>query len=493
MVTVLVFTLLLSFWSPSAALVAAEPTDTAPYGPRSTPAVDVPRPNLMSYEVVENVIANDKARLKASKQASGHGETQRKFARRFDGSDELTDDIMRRHLVEESVDVEYEEDDEIGLDKRQTTTCVGSWANDTYISTLFYYGGIGYTVSLCPGAQIPMDNAAFFYWPNQTLTTQGNPTDDTRAQLYVRNVNISCLVYGGLDNTHYIRIQNIILDGGRPSLGQLFNVPATISIGGNSIGQVVQKVKVFEPRGWSALHVQEGSALGCSGVQILNNQIGPAGWGPGGAQFRKRQAGHVPGEWADGVSLACKNAVVTGNTILDATDGSIVIFGSPGSRIASNQIIARTRQALGGINLVDYNPFGGSYAGVTVTGNTITTETQFIKVGIAIGTLAWGTDNRTMARPSGGSVTNNVLQSGLTGYFGYGIAISGMNLTTVTGNKATKAKFGGTYTSNCFQSIAPLPPFQAFVQDKYTTPTCKVDATFTKTHNVVFPICIGPR
>ena len=92
------------------------------------------------------------------------------------------------------------------------------------------------------------------------------------------------------------------MDGGRPSLGQLFNVPATIEMGGNNVGQVIQNVKVFEPRGWSALHVMEGGVAvgqaGCSGVQILNNQIGPAGFSPSptGSQFRKRQAGHVPGE-----------------------------------------------------------------------------------------------------------------------------------------------------------------------------------------------------
>ncbi|KAK4051193.1 hypothetical protein OIV83_003015 [Microbotryomycetes sp. JL201] len=403
-------------------LVAAESPSkpvALPFGPRSTPSVNVPRPTLMPYEAVQNILSKDK----------GHAHTQE-----VDGTTPgLPDDINslkvdhnERGLMEERA-ASMKDEGTLGmsLNRRQTgTTCVGSWANDTYISTLFYYGGTGYTVSLCPGAQIPMDNAAFFYWPNQTLTTQGNPTDATRAQLYIRNTNISCLVYGGLDNTHYTKIQNIILDGGRPALGQLFNVPATISIGGNNIGQTVQNVKVFEPRGWN---------------------------------------------------------------------GSIVIFGAPGSRVASNQIIARTRQALGGINMVDYNPFGGSYAGVTVTANTITSDTQFIKVGIAIGTLSWGTDNRTIARPSGGTVSNNILQSGLTGYFGYGISISGMNLTTVTGNKATKAKFGGTYTSSCFQSIAPLPPFQAFVQDKYTTPTCKIDNNFVKTNNVVFPICIGPK
>lgn len=62
-----------------------------------------------------------------------------------------------------------------------------------------------------------------------------------------------------------------------------------------------------------------------------------------------------PGQWADGVSLSCRNSEVSGNTITDATDGSVVIFGSPGSAVHNNTILARKRVALGGINMVDYN------------------------------------------------------------------------------------------------------------------------------------------
>lgn len=64
----------------------------------------------------------------------------------------------------------------------------------------------------------------------------------------------------------------------------------------------------------------------------------------------------------------------------DATDGAIVVFGAPGSRIIGNTIIANTQTLLGGINMVDSQPWGGNYTGTVVTGNTINANTAFIKV-----------------------------------------------------------------------------------------------------------------
>lgn len=45
-------------------------------------------------------------------------------------------------------------------------------------------------------------------------------------------------------------------------------------------------------------------------------------------------------EWADGISLSCKFSTVTNNTVTGATDGGIVIFGSPGSHIYNNTVKA---------------------------------------------------------------------------------------------------------------------------------------------------------
>lgn len=56
-----------------------------------------------------------------------------------------------------------------------SVTCLGSSANDSTISSLFYYGGPGTTVNLCAGARILLTNAVFFYFANQTLQTVGRP------------------------------------------------------------------------------------------------------------------------------------------------------------------------------------------------------------------------------------------------------------------------------------------------------------------------------
>lgn len=118
-------------------------------------------------------------------------------------------------------------------------------------------------------------------------------------------------------------------------------------------------VKAWEPRGWSILHFVEGyisPTTGCSGAIINSNTFERAGRAPSGAQqFRRRDTGTWgPYMWADGISLACKNSQVTNNAITDATDGGIVIFGSPGSTISGNTITSDARQLLGGINMVSF-------------------------------------------------------------------------------------------------------------------------------------------
>lgn len=81
---------------------------------------------------------------------------------------------------------------------------------------------------------------------------------------------------------------------------------------------------------------------------------------------------------------------MTGNVITGATDGGIVIFGSPGSRIYNNTIINQGAMQLGGappealmnlgklidvfspgINLVDYLPWNGNFNGTIVENNSI--------------------------------------------------------------------------------------------------------------------------
>lgn len=148
---------------------------------------------------------------------------------------------------------------------------------------------------------------------------------------------------------------------------------ANIEMGGATQNQLVEYVRSFDPRGWSCLHIAEGGQ-NCVGATVQNNDIGPCGndkWV----------------QWADGVSFACRDGVVQNNLIENPTDGGIVLFGSPGTRVENNTIwVVNVRMCkytrrgvltcfqntlIGGINMVDFSPWGGNYSGVVVTNNIL--------------------------------------------------------------------------------------------------------------------------
>jgi hypothetical protein len=99
---------------------------------------------------------------------------------------------------------------------------------------------------------------------------------------------------------------------------------ANIEMGGANSDQLIEFVHSYDPRGWSCLHVAEGPFL-CNNVTVQNNDIGPCG----SDAFQ---------QWADGISISCRSAVVRNNLVMDPTDGGIVVFGSPGTQVYNNTI-----------------------------------------------------------------------------------------------------------------------------------------------------------
>ncbi|KAL8283195.1 hypothetical protein RQP46_005973 [Phenoliferia psychrophenolica] len=368
--------------------------------------------------------------------------------------------------------------------------------NDTVINSLLFYGGADTTIFLCPGAVINLSGPIVYTAARQVITTKGLPTGDLRATLVVTGGGQSCAVYGTCPACNSIALTNVQVNGNRPALGWIQNGQGLIEMGGSNTGQVVDSIHSYEPRGWTALHLIEGTSNSCSGASVKNSQFGPSGHGPSGtAQFRmvkaRRDIGtYAPGQWADGISLACKQSTVSGNTIIDATDGAIVVFGAPGSKITGNNIIASTRQLLGGINAVDFGPFYGDYANTVVSGNTITASGAMIKVGLALGPLTWSNLNSTGYRNSGGSFTNNMFTTAGLGYFGYGISVSGYTGGTVTGNKFTAASFGGVTGAACQNS--PAVPFGAAYVNQYTTSGMTLQSSIVNAGAFCFMICNGP-
>lgn len=128
----------------------------------------------------------------------------------------------------------------------------------------------------------------------------------------------------------------------------------------------------------------------CRSMVVTNNQVGPSGHAPSGsAQFKRDTGSYSPGQWADGISTACLNTLISGNTVTDATDGAIVIFASENVTVTGNTIVSRNRVTMGGINLVDFGPMLLSFVGVVVSNNNFLTDgpQSLIKVGVPIGPM----------------------------------------------------------------------------------------------------------
>ncbi|KAK4047461.1 hypothetical protein OIV83_005373 [Microbotryomycetes sp. JL201] len=391
-------------------------------------------------------------------------------------------------------------------------TCLNGTYDAATISSLFYFGGANTIVYLCPNAVLNLVDTIHFTDKNQTLQTGPGSVDPSQyATLRVTGRSQSTAVYTAADGRDGATLRNVIVDGNRPNLGWggVGSGPL-IQMGGNNKGQLIENVKAFEPRGWTALHLIEGFMNSCQGMTVRNNQMGPSGnaasvsgqktnkmrrmskrqSGGGGSSGSGVAAQNVPaGQWADGISLACKGSTVTGNTVVDATDVGIVIFGAPGSKVTGNTVISRNRVLLGGINAADYLPFFGSFKDVVVSGNTINAEGNMIKIGMTLGTLSWGDFNSTLYRTNGGTFNDNTFTSGSTGYFGYGVSVNGHNAATVRNNKFTSASFGGQPTASC--RFNPMPAYGPMYFNPYTTPGSNLQSQFQKAV-YDFAICHNP-
>jgi parallel beta-helix repeat protein len=284
------------------------------------------------------------------------------------------------------------------------------------------------------------------------------------------------------NNQSGVTVENIQVDGSRPALGALTG-GALLEMGGNASGQVVQDITAHDTRSWSDLHIIEGTVTNntptCQNTKILNNLIGPSGTATPSAT----------GVWADGISLACGNSLVQGNTVQDATDGGIVVFGAPGSTIQDNTIIAKSQLLLGGINMVDYAPMNGNFTGTLVTHNTIDAQGAFIKVGLAMGQQVW---NCTTGTLYGATVTDNTLQGQ---YMGYGYAVNGVQNWTATGNVDNSRHVGSQTAGGCFGSPAASQP-GGFQVEKQTSSTLQPEFAGAVLTNVLSitspPISGGP-
>ncbi len=291
---------------------------------------------------------------------------------------------------------------------------------------------------LCEGAMFELSDTIYFTADSQQIYTRGFPTDDSRALLRVVGKDVAIAVAGG----HYnkVALRNVIIDGNRPQMGIAEGALIDYGRGIEDVdvqGQVVEWVKAYEPRGWTVLHLNGP----CTGAVARNNEFGPAG-----------QAEYL---YADGISLECPNSVVENNTIVDATDGGIVIFQSPGSLVANNTIRTENQVMFYGISMIDYYPLEGDFTGTRVTGNIIDAAGGMIRNGIAMGPhVGCIPEGEILDRSRGAVVTDNVLKGD---HMGYGFVVSGVEDWTVTGNVDLSTHPAPEREVYCFEDLADPP------------------------------------
>jgi len=319
---------------------------------------------------------------------------------------------------------------------------------------------------LCPGAVIEILHPIVMGFADQELATQGSPRGRTRAIIRVAGDDQATAIESRASGIH---LHDVIIDGQRRVRGSVAKGGALIELGGEVSGIRVDHIRSFDPRGWSALHVFEGAG-NCTDARITNSVFGPAGT-PNGA-------------WADGISFACRNGLIANNLVVDASDGGIVIFGAPGTTVRHNSVITETNTLLGGINLVDYAPYGGDYSGVIVRDNVIEARGGFIKIAIAAGPAVWG-----IGKPGdtnhGAKVVNNRIVGAA---FGYGIVAGGVSDFVFNGNRATGHRSGGM-DARCDKGHAPSG--SAFVRDS-SDATSLYQPNFVA-GNTRWSICVEPR
>ncbi len=295
----------------------------------------------------------------------------------------------------------------------------------------------GSRAMLCRNAVFELSETIYYTADNQKIYTQGFPTDDSRALLRIVHKDVATAV--SMNNRAGVKMSHVIIDGNRPELGIASG--GLIESGGNGAGTVVEWVKAYEPRGWSVLVIGHGDDLVCQGAVARNNELGPAG-----------RAEYI---MADGISLACRNSIVENNTIVDATDGGIVIFQAPGSLVANNTIIAESRIMFYGIPMVDTGPYDGDFTGTHVTGNIIDARGALIRHEIDMGPYVGCIPAEEITFKSRGAVvTNNTLMGD---HMAYGFVVSGVEGWTVTGNVDLSTHLIPEMEADCFGNVVDPP------------------------------------
>ena len=355
------------------------------------------------------------------------------------------------------------------------TTCIGSGTEADIDAVLV---GPGAHALLCQGAVFRLQAPVVLDAPGQTISTVGDPVGAGRARLEIADPDLSVALQ--FTNQSDVEVGYLEVDGRRRTLG-FEPTPsdggtgdALVQGGGASTGQVVEHVRIRDARSWSAFHVTEGPGpSGCSHASVHDDVI----IGPAAARY----------EWSDGISFACSASEVVDNTVTDASDGGIVVFGAPGTLVARNTVLAQHQEALGGINLVDRQPYDGDYTGTVVRDNTVRSDGAPMHIGIAQGWGAWFCADEpheyVTSELHGASVLDNHLGGA---QLIYGMVVSGVRDWTVTGNDVEPNRIAQAATTGCESKVAD--PTALLIQSARAKGTFQPGFANGHTHGALFAV-----
>ncbi|MBI4689734.1 MAG: DUF4214 domain-containing protein [Nitrospirae bacterium] len=257
-----------------------------------------------------------------------------------------------------------------------------------------------------------------------TLATTGNPDPSTYAFMGRLVRDAAAFNEPVVELEGRAKLVNVWVDGQRGYYGYNYD-DLNIRLLGGSKTQVTGCL-ISDTAGWSSL-VAFGKSDGyeCSSNYISGNLI------------TVYSSKHLASEWADGLSIACENAIVEHNGIVDATDVGIVIYkATPNvqhSQIRYNTVLNAGNSAFGAFN-VDPLGYGGlhNFDGSSIANNMVWTSSQVhIDILLSIGTRAYFGDSSGMG--TGVSVTDNSTGT-LTARVESGIVVAGMEDSFVQAN-----------------------------------------------------------
>jgi hypothetical protein len=359
---------------------------------------------------------------------------------------------------------------------------------------------VGGDAVLCQFSSFTLYNTVQFKFPNTIIYTEYQPVGAARAVLHVGSSAVVTAVTAR--NISQAQLRNVIVDGGRPSFGYNRDTPqALVDFGGDASDQVVSWVEAYEPRGWSTVYMNEGNKSwngwtwvgGCTGGQVTHNNV--------------HNAGDHAGWQADGISYACRNGYVGFNTVTDATDGDIILFGAPGTLVEFNTVSNSNSIAFGGIAF-DGIPYQRSItingtatlvndaSGTMVRDNTIDSGYYFdsvkIRIGLAMGPRAWWSSCPFPSNEAtvvyGATINYNRL-SGAN--FNYGFVADGVDSLTAIGNDLAQYSYGQLSFAEYDCGGRNQEPSNLFnVHDIHAT-NSTIQTTITKIGDGDYPVLHG--